>query len=26
LLPLSLRNTKSSLAFRSQLKTHLFPP
>jgi len=26
LLPPSLRNTKSSLAFRSQLKTHLFPP
>ena len=25
-LPLSLSNTKSSLAFRSQLKTHLFPP
>jgi hypothetical protein len=25
-LPLSLRNTKSPLAFRSQLKTHLFPP
>ena len=26
LLPLSLRNTKSTLAFRSLLKTHLFPP
>ena len=26
LLPLSLRNIKSTLAFRSQLKTHLFPP
>jgi len=26
LLPLSLRNTKSTLVFRSLLKTHLFPP
>src|SRR6187399_158774 len=25
-LPLSLRNTKSPLVFRSQLKTHLLPP